>query len=110
MPSGAVQAAVTVTNSTSTAATAFVYGPAFSWLQYIHPVLDQTQVVVKVGNSRPVSYFGRIVPRVQPDKSVQLDLQFRSPPRAQTIVVATSRSVHAGDASVLTNADCSIGG
>jgi len=109
MPWGALQAAVTVTNSTSTPGQAIVYGPALSLLRYVHPVLNPTQVLIQLSHGPAATYFGYVVPNVQPNHPAHVLMRFNPPRSGQPLNVTTSRTIQADDLHVLDNPDCTIG-
>lgn len=108
LPSGNIRAAVTVTNSTSTAATATIYGPAFSSIRHFYPVTMASIYATVKSTGRPVSYPGFAVRRVRPDHPAHLLLRFAPPARPAPIAVSASRVIKTDGSDPFDNSSCII--
>jgi hypothetical protein len=98
---------VTVSNTTSTAGKAFIYGPALNQVLHIFPVLRASEVEVSVAHSRQ-TYVGFLIPRIAPKRTVRILLRLAPPRNPQTIVAAGTRRVYANDWHILDNSSCEI--
>lgn len=109
LPGGFIRANVTVTNSTGSTGTAIVYGPPFDGLRHIYPVslLHPAYVTVIVSHSRQI-YTGFAAYPVGAKHPTHLIFRFIPPPHAESLLVTTSRTVHASGWDVLKNANCVI--
>lgn len=109
LPSGVIQAAVTVSNNTNAAGDAYIYGPAFfPWLREVHPVLNPIEVVVRPSHGQPVTFFGYAVPRVSPKRPSRVVLVFRPPASPKAIDVTATRTIQTDDLSTVNSSDCSV--
>jgi hypothetical protein len=103
LPTGAVRAAVTVTNNTGNASGAIIYGPALRWVTHEYPLLA-TRFVIDRTNGRQTSYIGFAVPGVKAKGARTLLLRFRPPRPLGLLVTITPRVENAN----LQNPDCLI--
>lgn len=108
LPSGLIQANVTVKNTTSATTGASVYGPALRQVQYVHPVLQTVEVIVHVGKSAQ-SFPGWRLPALAPDKEGRVIFRMRKPAQALSILAAPGTSVKLDSANGLNNSDCTVG-
>jgi hypothetical protein len=105
---GKIRASVTIKNTTSATARAFIFSPALYYLQSFRPaVLDPTRVVID-GQQGQTSYIAFIVPRVRPNRPSHLLLTFSPPPPPRWLAVTNARVVQASDSSPPDNPDCVI--
>lgn len=107
LTSGAYRVKVTITNNTSKAGRAIIYGRALTWLRHIQPVLTTAQVIVTAAGSRR-SYIGFVVPGVKSKDPAHLLLRFAPAARGTSIVATGRPNVQAADWHVLDNNDCVI--
>lgn len=108
LPSGAIRANVKVTNSTSKAATAYLYGPIMTFLRHFYPPTMKVTSIQVEGAHGQTSYIGFALPPVSPDHPTNVILRFVPPPHAESIAVANVRAVQDSDGSALQNKDCVI--
>lgn len=109
LPTGQLRAAVTVTNNTSSAANAMIYGPVMTQVRHFYPfTLQASQVVVEQTHGQN-TFDGFVVPRVLPNTPSHLLLRFDRPLHPGSIAVATTRTVDGTNGNPLDNPDCVIG-
>ena len=108
LPGGAIRANVKVTNGTSNAVTAYLYGPVFTFLRHFYPPTLLPSQVQVVGAHSTTSYIAFAVPNVSPKQPAQVILRFVPPPHAEDIAVTNTRMVQDSDGTALQNKDCVI--
>lgn len=118
-----VDVRVSVHNATSFARPAVVYGPALSHARYVHPVLREEEVAVRVGKSRQ-PFFGWIIPRVPTNRPAHITFHVVKPANPAAILAHELTSlpkpvqnglagptyvVNAENWDVLKNDQCTVG-
>lgn len=108
LPSGFIVTKVAVTNTTSSARDATLFGSVLTLIRHISPVLKPDDVIATADPGGKSSYIGFLVPGVSPKKPSRLSLTFVAPSRSRKLYVTDKRTFSTSDSAFSDSPSCTI--